>query len=66
MGEGVMMLMAGCINCGRLVFCNPDKVPSLVVNGKREPLCRGCHAKWNKIHRPGLEPTPIQEGAYYD
>ena len=61
-----MFVIAPCVACGVTITFNPERVPSLRVNGSREPLCRGCHARWNEIHRlaHGLEPLPIPEGAY--
>ena len=55
-----------CINCKTPMSFNPDKVPSLVVRGEREPLCRSCVERWNEIHRTskGLSPVPIPEDAY--
>jgi len=59
-------MVASCINCGTRITFNPHLVPSLIVNGTKEPLCKNCADKWNQIHRisKGLEPVPIQEGAY--
>ncbi len=64
--DGYLICICNCIGCGANLAVNPDLCPSLRVNGVREPICRACHARWNQIHRPGLEPLPIKEGAYYD
>lgn len=63
---GYALLICNCCNCGAKVQCNPLIVPSLMVSGKKEPLCKTCADKWNEIHRTskGLEPIPIQPGAY--
>jgi hypothetical protein len=55
-----------CINCRARISFNIDFVPTLRVNGEREPLCRSCHAKWNEIHRTskGLDPVPLHPEAY--
>lgn len=58
---GYMMLMCACINCNSTFTCNPDLVPSLMVKGKREPLCRACTEKWEKIHNKS---GTILPGAY--
>ncbi len=58
---GYMMLFASCCNCGGTFTCNPDLVPSLKLNGKREPLCRPCAEKWEKIHHKS---GTIKPGAY--
>ncbi len=63
---GYMITTSNCVACNSLITFNPDHVPSLVVNGQREPLCRSCHGRWNEIHRTskGLEPIPIHAEAY--
>ena len=63
---GYMFAIGECINCGVVLSFNPEKVPSVRINGKREPLCSLCHGKWNEIHRvsEGLEPVPIHPEAY--
>jgi hypothetical protein len=49
-----------------LLSYNEDHVPSIPVDGVRQPLCRGCHAEWNRIHRTdkGLDPIPLHPDAY--
>ena len=58
-----MVAHGACVNCGTFISFNPNHVPSLTVNGQREPLCRSCHARWNEIHRtakglPVISPHP--------
>ena len=31
-----------CINCNQVFGFNPHRVPSIPVNGVREPVCREC------------------------
>jgi len=59
-------LICHCINCGTPMTCNPVKVPSITVNGSREPLCEVCFNKWNVIHRTskGLPPVALDPEAY--
>lgn len=66
MSEGYFWLTAPCCACGKIITCNPARVPSLTVGGHRRPLCLGCYARWNEIHRTskGLEPIPLMDGAY--
>jgi hypothetical protein len=63
---GFVYLHCFCIACKAPLACNPVKVPSLVVNGQREPLCRSCFARWNELHRTskGLDPIPLEPDAY--
>ena len=64
--SGFMFVIGHCIACGVYLTFNPHYVPSLIVEGQREPLCRGCHSRWNKIHRvdKGLEPITLHPEAY--
>jgi hypothetical protein len=36
--------MGNCVNCGRVFSFNPVRVPSIVVNGAREPVCEACES----------------------
>jgi hypothetical protein len=45
-----------------MIAFNPHKVPSLMINGVREPLCRRCAERWNELHPENAR--PIQDGAY--
>jgi len=64
--SGYVFMVGGCVACGRVISFNPHKVPSIRVNGEREPLCRGCFEAWNNIHRIGLglDPVPLATDAY--
>jgi hypothetical protein len=59
---GFMFVMGFCIACHTPISFNPHTVPSLRVNGTREPLCRGCANKWNKLHPENAR--PIAADAY--
>ena len=63
---GYMMMVSPCVNCGKTLICNPDAVPSIRVNGTKEPLCENCFNEWNEIHRTskGLEPVKLNPKAY--
>jgi hypothetical protein len=44
---------------------NPIRVPSVRINGKREPVCRTCVETLNaKRKLVGAEPWPIPPDAY--
>jgi hypothetical protein len=64
--SGFIFAHGQCVACCTFLSFNPHRVPSLVVEGTREPLCRGCFDRWNKIHRleQGLEPIAIHPDAY--
>jgi Fe-S-cluster-containing dehydrogenase component len=48
---GVAFAMAPCIGCGATFTFNPVRVPSIRINGSREPICRNCVARVNPIRR---------------
>ena len=60
------LIHSECIGCQQLISYNADHVPSIVVEGQREPLCEACHGEWNQIHRVahGLEPIDLHTNAY--
>lgn len=60
-----MSVMGYCIGCGKLFTFNANLVPSVRVNGRREPICRDCVEIANpKRVANGLEPIEILPGAY--
>lgn len=61
-----MYALGSCCACGTGIAFNPNKVPSLRVNGVREPICRACFEQWNQIHRTskGLDPVELSPDAY--
>jgi len=61
-----MFIVSECVACERIISYNPERVPSLRINGSREPLCRLCFIRWNQEHRisKGLEPVFLHPDAY--
>ena len=61
-----MMVVGACVSCRAFITFHPDFVPSIRVEGEREPLCRACFTRWNEIHRvsKGLEPLSLHSQAY--
>ena len=39
---GFVAVISACVGCGRIFSYNPHKVPSIFVEGVREPVCRTC------------------------
>ena len=37
-----VVVSSPCVNCGRIFSYNPHRVPSIVVDGNREPVCLPC------------------------
>lgn len=60
-----MFVVGNCIRCGKPFSFNHLRVPSVVVKGEREPLCRDCVTWANPLRIPkGLEPIALLPGAY--
>ena len=59
-------LTFACAACGAMATGHPHRVPSIVIDGERQAICRACFARWNAIHRTskGLPPVPLLDGAY--
>ena len=62
---GYAYCMSACFGCGRLFSYNPMRVPSIPINGMREPICETCVARANpeRIKR-GLPPIVPYPDAY--
>jgi len=58
-----MSVMCNCAGCNRPITCHPELVPSLVIDGKREPICITCVHRWNELH-PEAEPFIPHAEAY--
>ena len=59
---GYLIMMGSCAACHSLIQFNPNKVPSIRINGKREPLCLNCANRWNELHPENAR--PIDKTAY--
>ena len=54
-----------CVVCGRAFSFNPELVPSVRVNGVREPICRTCVERSNGERvKKGIPPIAVLPGAY--
>jgi hypothetical protein len=62
---GWMYVIGPCIGCGQIFTFNPDLVPSVRIDGEREPICQNCvdHANVNRVSK-GLEPIIPHSQAY--
>jgi len=60
-----MAVIGDCYCCGIRFSFNADHVPSVVINGNREPICRDCVNRANPIRvARGLAPIHILPDAY--
>jgi hypothetical protein len=62
---GVYMFTGVCCACGKTFSFHPNKVPSLNVNGVRQPICKDCvdHANPLRI-KQGQPPITYSKDAY--
>ena len=42
------VMMSPCLTCGRIFGYNPHRVPSLLINGERQPVCLPCIDQENR------------------
>jgi hypothetical protein len=42
---------APCINCKQVFSFNPMRVPSVIIKGTREPICKDCVPRINELRR---------------
>lgn len=62
---GYVFCFSECCSCKRPFSYNPNLVPSIRVNGVREPMCGDCVARANPARKKlGLEPIRVLPGAY--
>lgn len=60
-----MMVHGSCYSCHAPIAFNATWVPSIRIDGKREPVCRGCIEAANpKRKANGLPPIVIHPEAY--
>lgn len=62
---GFYYCIGRCVACGQVFMFNPDRVPSIRIDGVRREACRDCVDVANaKRERLGLPPHAILPGAY--
>lgn len=63
--SGYAFVYGTCYGCKQTFTFNPNWVPSLRINGVKEPFCRACIEKANPIRKAnGLAPIVIHPDAY--
>ena len=59
------MGMGRCVSCSRIFGFNPHKVPSIRLNGVREPVCQDCVKDLNAVRvTRGMPAWEIHPDAY--
>jgi hypothetical protein len=59
---GYVFAMGVCYGCKQVFTFNPVRVPSLTINGTRQPICRNCVERANvmraRLGNPPIVPLP--------
>jgi hypothetical protein len=63
---GYVSIIGSCFACGRLFSFSPTKVPSIVVEGRREPLCEACVVRANELRAANGQPLIVPLPGAYD
>ena len=50
MGDGFVFVMGHCLICKQPFSFNPNRVPSIRVDGEKEPICQPCY-EWAQAKR---------------
>jgi len=62
---GYAICTSSCYDCKRLFSYNPLRVPSLRINGIKEPFCQDCISRANVTRKAkGLDPLVPHPDAY--
>jgi recombinational DNA repair protein (RecF pathway) len=62
---GYALAFSACATCNRTFGYNPHRVPSIRIEGVREPVCRTCIERANPLRKAkGLEEFKIHPDAY--
>jgi hypothetical protein len=62
---GFALMHSHCLGCGRVFSYNPRHVPSIRVEGVREPICEDCVDQANPQRiANGLKPIEVHPDAY--
>lgn len=62
---GYALVHSACCGCGRVIGYNPHRVPSVTINGSREPVCSECIRLANGLRADrGLPPIVPHPDAY--
>ena len=62
---GYCFVMGDCYACRKTIIFNPNHVPSVRINGNREPICQSCVKKANVLRgQQNLPQIQILPDAY--
>jgi hypothetical protein len=62
---GYALAHGSCFGCARIISFNPMRVPSITINGSREPISQACVIRINPARiANGLDPIVPLPDAY--
>jgi hypothetical protein len=62
---GYVFVFGPCYGCRRVFSFSAERVPSIVVEGVREPICAECVERANRVRiANGMSPIVPLAGAY--
>lgn len=60
-----LSVIGDCVICGIRFSFNADRVPSVRIDGQREPVCRDCINRANEVRKEqGIDPIYVFPDAY--
>lgn len=63
---GYVMAAGTCIACKGVFMFNPLRVPSISINGVKEPICKSCVERVNPMRRKNGVPEIVPAPDAYD
>jgi len=63
---GFVAATSSCFGCKQVFSYNPMRVPSIVVDGTREPVCARCVERANAMRRKNGKPLIVPLPDAYD
>ena len=62
---GYMAVIGNCVGCNAIFSYNAERVPSITIDGVRQPICEVCVERANPLRvANGLDPIVVLPGAY--
>ena len=63
---GYVFAMSPCFACGRVFSYNPHKVPSIRIQGVKQPVCRACVERVNPMRTANGMPEIVPDPEAYE
>lgn len=63
---GYALVMSPCYGCNRLFSFNPLHVPSIPIDGVRQPICQDCVTRVNPMRKKNGLPEIVPHADAYE